>query len=200
MWQKQVRHGIIWKTGEWFSQQDTTEGFAWSEISLPKRICVYLKITSENISCTLLVTTAFLCHLFKLRKVTRYSLFKRVGVEWQAISLPNNKLHGNPTFSLTCPHRTQTNRDTEKDERETFAYLHGESGCLLVIVVEQVGHEGGVVGEILTHSEPYGLTGKHAVAFYSVHENSRAAGEQSRRQQCPQQPHSPAAETKHKYR
>lgn len=90
--------------------------------------------------------------------------------------------------------------ETERDERETFTYLHGESGCLLVIVVEKVGHEGGVIGEILTHSEPYGLTGERAVAFHSVHENSRATGEQSRRQQYPQQPHPPAAETKRRYR
>lgn len=90
------------------------------------------------------------------------------------------------TFSpLTCPHGTQTNRETEKDERETSTYLHGKSGCLLVVVVEQVGHEGGVVGEILTHTEPYGLTSECAVAFHRVHENSRAAGEQSGGQQRP---------------
>lgn len=105
-----------------------------------------------------------------------------------------------PFFSpLTCPHRTQTNRETDKDKRETVTYLHCKGSRLLVVVVEQVGHEGSVVGEILTHSEPYGLTSECAVAFHRVHKNGRAAGKQSGGQQRPQQPHLPEAETEHWY-
>ncbi len=30
-------------------------------------------------------------------------------------------------------------------------YLHGESSGLLIIVIQKVGHEGGIVGEALAH-------------------------------------------------
>lgn len=81
--------------------------------------------------------------------------------------------------TLFSPHLpTQTSREREKHESEMSTYLHGKGGRLLVIVVEQVWHEGGVVGEILAHTESYGLTGECAVAFYRVNEDGRAAGEQ----------------------
>lgn len=43
-------------------------------------------------------------------------------------------------------------------------YLHGEGGRLLVVVVEDVGHEGGVVRQPLAHAQRDGLTGEQAVA------------------------------------
>lgn len=51
-------------------------------------------------------------------------------------------------------------------------YLHGESGGLLVIMVQYVWHEGGVVGQPLTHAQGDGLTGKQTVAPRSrIHGN-----------------------------
>lgn len=43
-------------------------------------------------------------------------------------------------------------------------YLHGQGGRLLVVVVEDVGHEGGVVGQSLAHAQRDGLAGEQAVA------------------------------------
>lgn len=43
-------------------------------------------------------------------------------------------------------------------------YLHGEGGSLLVVMVQYVGHEGGVVGQPLAHAQGDGLTGEQAVA------------------------------------
>ena len=43
-------------------------------------------------------------------------------------------------------------------------YLHGEGGGLLVVVVQDVGHVGGVVRQPLAHSQRDGLTGEQAVA------------------------------------
>lgn len=43
-------------------------------------------------------------------------------------------------------------------------YLHGESCGLLIVVIEQIGHERGVVGETLAHPQRDGLTREGAVA------------------------------------
>lgn len=43
-------------------------------------------------------------------------------------------------------------------------YLHGESGSLLVVMVQYVGHEGGVVGQPLAHAQGDGLTGEQTMA------------------------------------
>lgn len=53
-------------------------------------------------------------------------------------------------------------------------YLHGESGSLLIVVIEQVGHERGVVGETLTHPQCDRLTREGAVAACWLHVDSRA--------------------------
>lgn len=51
-------------------------------------------------------------------------------------------------------------------------YLHGEGGGLLVVVVQDVGHEGGVVRQPLTHAQRHGLAGEQTVApGRSVHGN-----------------------------
>lgn len=43
-------------------------------------------------------------------------------------------------------------------------YLHGEGCGLLIVVIEQVGHERGVVGETLTHPQRDRLAREGAVA------------------------------------
>lgn len=43
-------------------------------------------------------------------------------------------------------------------------YLHCKGCSLLVVMIEQVGHEGGVVGETLAHPQHDGLTREGAVA------------------------------------
>ena len=67
------------------------------------------------------------------------------------------------------------------------SYLHGERSCLLVVVVEDVGHEGGVVGQALAHAQGDGLTGEHAVtASGCVHGDGHTSGQHGHGQHPPQ--------------
>lgn len=68
-------------------------------------------------------------------------------------------------------------------------YLHGEGGRLLVVVVEDVGHEGGVVRQPLAHAQRDGLTGEQAVTpRRRIHRNGHARREHGDRQH-PQEVH-----------
>lgn len=68
-------------------------------------------------------------------------------------------------------------------------YLHGESGSLLVVVVQYVGHEGGVVGQPLTHAQGDGLTGEQTVApCRGVHRDGNARRQHGHRKH-PQETH-----------
>ena len=67
------------------------------------------------------------------------------------------------------------------------SYLHSESSCLLVVVVEDVGHEGGVVGQALAHAQGDGLAGEHAVAASCcIHWDGHTSGQHGHRQHPPQ--------------
>lgn len=68
-------------------------------------------------------------------------------------------------------------------------YLHGESSRLLVVVVHDVGHEGGVIWQPLTHAQGDGLAGEQTVAACcSVHGDGHAGGEHRHREH-PQEIH-----------
>lgn len=67
--------------------------------------------------------------------------------------------------------------------RLTQSYLHGESGRLLVVVVQQVGHEGGVVRQILAHPQPDGLAAELAVALRVLHMDGPSSWEQGEEEQ-----------------
>lgn len=72
-------------------------------------------------------------------------------------------------------------------------YLHGEGGRLLVVVVEAVGHEGGVVGQPLAHAQRDGLAGEQAVAARRrVHRDGHARRQHGHGQH-PQEAHGGAA-------
>lgn len=72
-------------------------------------------------------------------------------------------------------------------------YLHGEGCGLLVVVVEGVGHEGGVVGQPLAHAQRDGLAGEQAVAACRrVHRDGHTRC-QHRHGQHPQEVHGGAA-------
>lgn len=72
-------------------------------------------------------------------------------------------------------------------------YLHGEGGGLLVVVVEGVGHEGGVVGQPLAHAQRDGLAGEQAVAARRRVHGDGHAHRQHGHGQRPQQVHGAAA-------
>lgn len=70
-------------------------------------------------------------------------------------------------------------------------YLHGESSSLLVVVVQDVGHEGGVVGQPLTHAQGDGLTGEQTVApGHSIHGDGDTHGQHGHGKH-PQEIHDP---------
>lgn len=54
----------------------------------------------------------------------------------------------------------------------TQPYLHCQCSSLLVVVIQEIGHEGGVIRQILAHSQSDGLAGKLAVALYGLHVNA----------------------------
>lgn len=71
-----------------------------------------------------------------------------------------------PVISLTGWRRLKHQR---------VLYLHGEGGRLLVVMVEHVWHEGGVVGQPLAHAQRDGLAGEQAVTpRRRVHRNGHA--------------------------
>lgn len=72
-------------------------------------------------------------------------------------------------------------------------YLHGEGGRLLVVVVEGVGHEGGVVGQPLAHAQRDGLAGEQVVAARRRVHGDGHARRQHGHGQRPQQVHGGAA-------
>lgn len=68
-------------------------------------------------------------------------------------------------------------------------YLHGQSCSLLVVMVQYVGHEGGVVGQPLAHAQGDGLTGEQAVApCHRIHGDGHTHRQHGHRQQ-PQEIH-----------
>lgn len=72
-------------------------------------------------------------------------------------------------------------------------YLHGEGSGLLVVVVQGVGHEGGVVGQPLAHAQRDGLAGEQAVAASRrVHRDGHARRQHGHGQH-PQEVHGGAA-------
>lgn len=60
----------------------------------------------------------------------------------------------------------------------TQLYLHGEGSSLLVVMVQQVGHEGGVVWKLLAHPQSNGLAAERTVAVLRLHMDGRAGGEE----------------------
>lgn len=101
----------------------------------------------------------------------------------QTTSFHDKQLHGNLVFlpPSLIPSGVR--------QKEKHGYLHRQSGGLLVVVVEEVGHEGGVVGEILAHSEADRLAGEHAVTAHRIHVDAQAAREQGQNQQSTNEPH-----------
>lgn len=61
-------------------------------------------------------------------------------------------------------------------------YLHGQCSCLLVVVVQKIGHEGGVVRQVLAHSQSDGLTAELTVAFYRVYVDGKSRADQEEQQ------------------
>lgn len=57
----------------------------------------------------------------------------------------------------------------KRKEQKQDTYLHGQSSRLLVIMIQEIGHEGGVVRQILAHSQSDGLTAEFTVALYRLH-------------------------------
>lgn len=71
---------------------------------------------------------------------------------------------------LACPVIcSHTHTHTRRMQQPT--YLHGQRSCLLVVVVQQVGHEGGVVRQILAHSQSDGFAAELAVALHGLRVN-----------------------------
>lgn len=85
--------------------------------------------------------------------------------------------------------------DSDRTKAQACLYLHGESCGLLIVVIEQVGHEGGVVGEALAHAQRDGLTREGAVAACRLHVDGRASCQHG--QHNPGQIHCPGARQKH---
>lgn len=60
-------------------------------------------------------------------------------------------------------------------------HLHGQRSRLLVIVMEEIGHKGGVVRQILAHSQSDWLTAELTVALCGLHVNAQSRGAQEER-------------------
>lgn len=63
------------------------------------------------------------------------------------------------------------------------AYLHSQCSSLLVVVVQQVGHKGGVVRQILAHSQSDGLAAELAVAPQGLQVNGQSWGQHEEQQE-----------------
>lgn len=71
--------------------------------------------------------------------------------------------------SVICTHKHTHIHKIQRMQQPT--YLHGQCSCLLVVVVQQVGHEGGVVRQILAHSQSDGFAAELTVALHGLHVN-----------------------------
>lgn len=101
-------------------------------------------------------------------------------------------------ISSTCDHEHRISADarvlphhggTVDRTGRRGTYLHGEGRGLLVVVVQYVGHVGGVVGKPLAHAKGYGLTSEQTVALHRrVHGDGDARRHHGHRQQ-PQETH-----------
>lgn len=62
------------------------------------------------------------------------------------------------------------------------SYLHSQGRRLLVVVIQKVGHEGGVVRQVLAHSQSDGLTAELTVALDVVYVNGKSRAHQEEEQ------------------
>lgn len=90
---------------------------------------------------------------------------------------------------VLVPNNPPKQNRTECTFQHKDRYLHGERRRLLVVVVQRVGHEGGVVGQTLAHAQGDGLAGERAVAARRrVHGDGHARRQHGHRKQ-PQKTH-----------
>lgn len=122
----------------------------------------------------LLTLTTYPCS-FILKTVTKEkertasNLSRLVSMSAQTLDLqPHVTLHSQTRIPLEQQQSTYTHGYSQ--------YLHGERGRLLVVVVEEVGHEGGVVRQVLAHPQSYWLTGKRTVALCCLHMDGQTGG------------------------
>lgn len=139
-------------------QQTETKLYYKSKIYVSLEICWEI---STSKATNLLTLTTYPCS-FILKTVTKEkdrtasNLSRLVSMSAQTLNLqPHITLYSESRIPLEQQQSTYTNSKTVRYTRahthRCSQYLHGERGRLLVVVVEEVGHEGGVVRQVLAH-------------------------------------------------